>query len=147
MQWYVYKCNSRNGSHQNHYGHWRDFFDEVAGGESSSWGTSAVVPALSVLEPGDRILAYQTDCNSLMGLLEVDRWQVDHGADFVFLRPLIRLGRDGVEVRPMKTNPKIAEIHAFKTRQIKTIYDISSSDADYILDAAISRCAAQFFRT
>ncbi len=140
MTWYVYKCNNRNEPHQNHYGHWRDFFDDAAAGNPRSWGTNSVVPALSILEDGDRILAYQTDDNSLMGLLEVDGWRNEDGHDYVYLRPLLRLGIDGVKVRPMKSDPIIDDIHAFKTRQVKTLYDITPGDAEYILDAARALC-------
>jgi hypothetical protein len=141
MKWYVYKCNSRNDPHQNHYGDWQTFFDRTSDGSCSRWGTPDVVPALSQLTEGDKILAYQTDRNSLMGLVVVDCWGVEDGCEYVYLRPCIRLGQDGVKVRPMKkVDATIAAIHAFKTNEVKTLYDIDPRDAEHILEAARDRC-------
>ena len=139
MQWYVYKCNSKNRDHQNHFGDWREFF-ESAKGHVHRWGTSSIVPALEELLVGDKILAYQTDLNAIMGIVQVDHWLEVDGRDYVFLRPHLRLGTDGVRVRPLKSDERIAEIHAFKTRQIKTLYEISEDDAQYILSAAEACC-------
>jgi hypothetical protein len=140
MAWYVYKCNGRNEQHQNHYGDWKEFFEDTSDGKSRRWGTPDVVSALAKLEPGDKILAYQTDRNSLMGVVVVGGWDELEGRAYVSLRPIIRLGREGVQVRPMKVDERIAEINAFKTREVKTLYDISPADAEYIIEAAKSRC-------
>lgn len=148
MNWYVYKCNSLNLAHQRQYGNWREFFDGSWTGEPASWGTTKWIPALAELQEDDKVLAYQTNENSLVGLVEVDGWREEGGWDYVYLRPLIRLGTDGVKVRPMKIhNRRIAEIHAFKTRQIKTLYHISPEDADLILAEAKTRCVAIEFNT
>ncbi len=142
MTWYVYKCNSRNEPHQNHFGEWRDFFDRNPDGRPGRWGTPNVVPALRMLQEDDTIIAYQTDRNCLMGVLVVDKWDDDQGRDYVHLRPLLRLGVDGVKVRPLKSDERIAEIDAFKTRQVKTLYDINRDDANYIVEAARKHCHA-----
>ena len=140
MTCYVYKCNCRNDPHQNHYGDRRTLFDRTTDGRRCRWGTPDVVPALSQLIEGDNILAYQTDRNSLIGLVVVDGWGAEDGRQYVYLRPRIRLGQDGVKVRPMKVDPVIDAIHAFATNEVKTLYDIDSSDAEYILNAARDRC-------
>ena len=140
MTWYVYKVNSRNEPHQNHFGDWRTFFERTADGGRCRWGTSEIVPALSKLVEGDKILAYQTDRNSLMGFVVVDARDREDGRDYVYLRPRVRLGRNGVRVRPMKVDPVIEAIHAFATNEVKTLYHIDSSDAEYILKVARGRC-------
>ena len=141
MRWYVYKCNNRNDPHQNLYGDWRHFFDRTADGSSDHWGMPDYVPALSELAEGDKILAYQTDRNSLLGVAVVDKWGEEKGIRYVYLRPRIRLGDDGVKVRPMKkVDETIASIPAFKTNEIKTLYDITPEHAEHILQAAMERC-------
>ncbi len=95
MTCYVYKCNCRNDPHQNHYGDRRTLFDRTTDGRRCRWGTPDVVPALSQLIEGDNILAYQTDRNSLIGLVVVDGWGAEDGRQYVYLRPRIRLGQDG----------------------------------------------------
>lgn len=141
MAWYVYKCNSRNEPHQNHYGEWRDFFNYAGAGDPISWGTTSRVPALSQLEKGDKILAFQSNRNSLMGLVEVDGWRVEDGCRYVYLRPLLRLGPDGVKVRPLKkVDERIDGMEPLKAGPVKTLYEIDASDAEYLLDKAKTRC-------
>ncbi|MFN0017760.1 MAG: hypothetical protein ACKVP0_05830 [Pirellulaceae bacterium] len=146
MSWYVYKCNSRSGEHQNHYGDWESFFTESSDGQPTSWGCADIVPKLKLLNPGDRVLAYQTDRNELLGSAEVEEWKVERGRDYVYLRPLVKLHHDGVKVRELKSaDARIAEIWAFKTREIKTLYEISDEDAEYILNSGKEFCGYEDF--
>ena len=77
MSWYVYKCNSKR-SVGPYSEDWRRFFDSAANSEdgTASWGSDEFVD-LGRLRPGDAILAYDTDSNSLMGHLTVVRWDMD----------------------------------------------------------------------
>ena len=144
MAWYVYKCNSKNKTHQKHCGDWADLFRETSGGKIVSWGTSKVVPELAKLREDDRILAYQTDRNELIGVVQVTRWSKKSGLDYVFMKPLETIG---VKVRPLKTDAKVAGIHAFKTREVKTLYDITANDAKYLLKIARRSKDGEFPRT
>ena len=65
MQFWIYKCNSRNLPYQRLFGDWETFFAEH---KSSQWGSTKSVPSLSHADPGDIILAYQTDRNELVGI-------------------------------------------------------------------------------
>lgn len=56
MAWYVYKCNSQNDSHQNHFGEWRDCFDRFFDGGPGRWGTPDIVPALDKLGKKDMVI-------------------------------------------------------------------------------------------
>ena len=143
MNWYVYKCNSKRnvGPYSED---WRRFFDSVANSKdgTASWGSDEFVD-IGRLRPGDAILAYATDSNSLIGHLTVVRWDRDENGlyESVYLRPKLRLGHDGVKVRPMKKiDEKIAEIDAFKTGRIMTLCDITPAEAKYLLKVAKKRC-------
>src|SRR4030067_1653020 len=134
MVWWVYKCNSRNLPHQHTYGDWRDFFSI---GKEQNWGSTDWVPALKNLAVGNHIVAYQTNRNEFVGLATVT--QTAEKDTYVYLKPLERIG---VKVRPLKkANPKIASIPALQPGPIKTIYEISDSDARRLLKAAGARYA------
>lgn len=78
------------------------------------------------------IIAYQTNQNKLVGLAKVHQSCERDGN--LYLKPIETIG---VKVRELKqADSKIAEIHAFKTREIKTVYDISLADAQYLLKIA-----------
>jgi hypothetical protein len=127
----MYKCNSLNKPHQRASGDWRDFFAEEGTGV---WGRTAWVPDLQVLQPGDRVLAYQTNRNELVGVAEVDELRpVDDGLE-LWLTPTERLG---AKVRPLKrADALIAKIPALAPGPVKTIYDVTPTDAVRLLRAA-----------
>jgi hypothetical protein len=129
MPWWIYKCNSKQLEYQNAWGDWYDFF---YGDPSQHWGSTEWTPALAELKKGDMIIAYQTDRNELVGLAQVRQPCEDD--TYLYLDPveIIR-----VKVRPLKkSDPKIAAIPALQPGPIKTIYDISTSDARRLLKAA-----------
>ena len=69
MNWWVYKCNSRNLPHQRHSGDWRAFFfdeNETPKTKVQHWGSTEFVPALADLARGDMVIAYQTDTKKLV---------------------------------------------------------------------------------
>lgn len=127
MNWWVYKCNSKGLPYQNAWGDWDDFFNDP----NEHWGSSDWVPALEELEKGDMIIAYQTDRNELVGIAQV-RQPCDYDT-YLYLDPIEIIG---VKVKPLKSDPKVAAIPAFKPGPIKTIYDISETDAKRLLKAA-----------
>jgi hypothetical protein len=134
MKWWIYKCNSRQHPDQVVYGDWRDFFDK---GRIAEWGSTEWVPALELLTRGDMVIAYQTDRNELVGLTSVHSLRRRSGYFDLFLEPLEEIG---VKVRPLKKlDPIIAAIPALQSGPIKTVYDISPSDAQALLRAAGSR--------
>jgi hypothetical protein len=135
MVWWIYKCNNKNHAYQSAYGDWEEFF----GRESvSRWGSTEysrkLANELLKLTPGDRIIAYQTDRNELVGICEFVRFKNDGSYKIVLLRPLQRIG---VKVRPLKEGfREVAAIPALQGGPIKTLYLISPSEARLLLRAA-----------
>lgn len=146
MAWYVYKCDSRKGPRQNQFGDWRNFFEATQDGGERRWGTPDTAPDLERLTPGDEVLAYQTDRHRLVGLAQVRRWGEEKGRRCVYLRPRLWLGAEGVDMRPLKADGRIAAVPAFKTREIRTLYDIDADEARYLLDVARNHCYAINYR-
>ena len=58
MKWWVYKCNSRGG------GDWEPFTE----GERFEFGTNQYLGDMDDLRQGDKIVAYQSDRNKLVGI-------------------------------------------------------------------------------
>jgi hypothetical protein len=130
MRWWIYKCNSLNQPHQQAYGDWADFFDHW---REDQWGSTEWIPALKKLTVGDMIIAYQSDRNELVGLARVARTSNEKDAH-IYLEPLERMA---VKIRPLKrSDPRIANIPALQPGPIKTIYEISDSDASRLLKVA-----------
>jgi hypothetical protein len=76
-------------------------------------------------------LAYQTDRNELVGLARVVRLS-PRGR--LILKPLRKIG---VKVRPLKKmDARVAAIPALQPGRIRTLYDISRSDAQRLIRAA-----------
>lgn len=141
MAYWIYKCNSRNGEHQRHYGDWQDFFRNARANTAKEWGTSEIVPALAKLEPNDVVIAYQTDRNELVGVTKVAELVPRDEFFDVMLTPVERIG---VKVRPLKlADQRIAEIPALKAGPIMTLYRISHNEAQLLLRAARSAASEQ----
>ena len=134
MYW-IYKCNSRNRPHQVAYGDWNEFFrDLLIDGQASEWGSTELIPALADASRGDTVLAYQTDRNELVGVARVVRLS---SRGELILKPLRRIG---VKVRPLKKmDARVAAIPALQPGRIRTLYDISRSDAQVLIRAAGER--------
>ena len=129
MAYYVYKCNARGPEYARASGDWCEVFD--AGG-IQPWGLSTL-KGVDQLDVGDLLLAYQTDRNELVGVARVVRWDPEDGARRVVVEPIEPIG---VKVRPLRSDPRIATIQAFKPGDIRTAYRISAVDAKLVLDAA-----------
>jgi len=128
--YWVYKCNSRNRPHQVMHGDWRDFFATM---REKEWGSTQWIPALGAAQPGDTVLAYQTNLQALVGLARVVRLARRGRFLHLFLRPTKVIG---VKVPMLKrADNKIAAIHAFEPGRIATLYEISEPDARYLLRA------------
>ena len=129
MSWWVYKCNSRQHEYQREYGDWRDLFGK---NQTDDWGSSELVPDLARLKRGDMVIAYQTDRNELVGIAEVH--QTCERDTYLYLTPIKTIG---AKVRPLKkSDPEIASIPALQPGPVKTIYEISTHDAQILLKAA-----------
>jgi hypothetical protein len=136
MAWWLYKCNSKQHPYQSADGDWREFFDDrAAHGQVARWGLISVVPELAKLHEGDFVLAYQTDRNELVGLLKMVKFVGDE-VHFSVVEEF------GIKVRPLKkANAVIAAIPALQPGPIQTLYTISQSDANALLNAARSALA------
>ena len=130
MNWWIYKCNSKNNSYQGQYGDWEDYFRDP----TRHWGSTEWIPALEKLQKGDLIIAYQTDRNELVGIVKVR--QSSEQDNFVYLE-VVEKFINPAKVRPLrKSNPQIASIPAFQPGLIQTIYEISLSDVQELLKFA-----------
>lgn len=131
MAFWIYKCNSRNRSHQVEFGDWDEFF---AGDTSGEWGSTEWVPELAKANRGDVVLAYQTNRNELVGLAEVIELRTRGRFRDLILKPMEELR---AKVRPLKQGSlKIANIKALKPGPIRTLYSLDREDADALLRAA-----------
>lgn len=132
MAYYVYKCTSRKGPHNKFTGDWEDVFSRS---QPTAWGGSRVGAEFLKLRPGDTIVAYQTDRNTIVGLAKVTGIQPDGGRHVkLVLRPIERLG---IKVRPLKKRfPEIAKIPAWQPGPIQTLYDITSTEVKLLIQRA-----------
>jgi hypothetical protein len=128
MAWWIYKCNSKGRARKDISGDWDEFFADPSG----SWGNVNEVPDLRQLDRGDKVIAYQTDRNELVGVVKVLE-AADLRGD-VYFTPVERIG---AKVRPLKKkDPKIDAIPALQPAWIATLYPISPQDVDRLLKAA-----------
>src|SRR6266480_393804 len=133
MLW-IYKCNSRGREYQRAVGDWSDFFISR---RAQQWGSTEYVPELKAAKVGDRIIAYQTDTNELVGIARVVQWQRRGAHEHLILRPVAIIG---VKVRPLKkAHPSVAGILALQPGPIRTLYPITQRDARTLLGAASAR--------
>ena len=131
MRYWVYKCNAKNMPHQVAWGDWDTVFERR---KAVRWGSTETVPALAKLSAGDLILAYQTNRNELVGLVQVMRLKKRGPYLDLFVKPVKEIR---VKVRPLKQrDAQVRSIPALQPGPIKTIYDISVGDAQALLRAA-----------
>lgn len=131
MSFWIYKCNARSPEYANATGDWTYVFERP---EAVPWG-STILSGVDAIVKGDVLLAFQTDRNELVGLVDV-----------VALKPLknghrrlvVRRGEHiGAKVLPLKKkDPKIAAIPALQGGPIRTAYAITDADARRLLTAA-----------
>ena len=79
---------------------------------------------------GDKILAFQSNRNELVGIARVVALKSRGG---LFLSPIRRIG---LKVKPLKSDRRIAAIPAFQRGPIRTLYPIDKSDAQVLLRIA-----------
>lgn len=144
MAYWIYKCNSRNGNHQRHYGAWSEFFRLAVEHDPLRWGTTEVVQELDQLAVNDTILAHQTDQNELVGIARVAEMRACGPFVDVMLSPVERIG---AKVRPLKlADERIASIGALKAGPIKTLYKLSAAEANRLIRAARKSVSARTSR-
>lgn len=132
----MYKCNAQGHDYQRTDGDWAEVFESSG---PQWWGRTRVVPELANAKVGDKILAYQTDRNELVGVAKVVRWDREGRYKRLILRPIENIG---VRVRPLKeADSRLARIPAFQPGPIHTLYQISTPDALLVLKAARARLA------
>jgi hypothetical protein len=130
---WIYKCNARNAPHQVASGDWDEFFAEPGDGE---WGSTEWTPDLHKAQPGDTILAYQTDRNEFVGIAKVVSQQKRGDYRDFILRPIEEVR---VKLRPLKKRyASISRIAALQPGPIRTLYPIAADDARRLLRAARS---------
>lgn len=130
MFW-IYKCNTQEHPYQVAVGDWDDFFRSK---RPQSWGSTEWVPALVRAQPGDVVIAYQSNRNELVGLTRVVRHKRRGKYLDLILKPLRTIR---VKVRPLKlANRSVAGIPALQPGPIRTLYEISVVDAQRLLSAA-----------
>ena len=128
--YWIYKCNSRQHPNQVAFGDWNDFFQL---GRASEWGSTEWVQELRKAQPGDTIIAYQTNRNELVGLAKVKALRPRGKFLELILSPIRKIG---AKVRPLKLNPKIAAIPALQPGPVQTLYKITAQDAKLLLRTA-----------
>ena len=96
MSWWVYKCNSKNPPKPVRDGNWDTVFKRAG---PSPWGSTEWTRRLHDVRVGDRVLAYQTDTNQLVGVAEVVRFRRRGREHEIVLRPIEELR---VRIRPLK---------------------------------------------
>lgn len=145
MNWWVYKCNVNQNAYIQpgdlpYEFDWRTFFDvHAANGAVSEWGRIGVEPRLSNLQPCDRVLAYQTNGQRLIGVVEMVRVQNQNEVCF---RVVEAFGTNGVSVRRLRrTNPAIVQIAAFTNQAGRNwLVPISDTEAQLVIVAARECC-------
>lgn len=129
MRYWLYKCNTK-GRTGRASGDWEDVFS----GDTSLWGEPDIIPKLGELRSGDRLLAYQTNRNELVGVARVLGFKRYRGSRHVEVEPMEKIG---AKVRPLKEqHPRIAAIHALQQGPVRTLHEIGRSTAEYLLRVA-----------
>lgn len=134
MAFWIYKCNARSHPYQVDVGDWDRFFAEPCDGE---WGSTKLIPELAKANPGDVVLAYQTDRNELVGVTSVVRLRPNGRYLDLILKPVEELR---AKVRPLKRSSRaIARIPALQPGPIRTLYALSPVEARHLIRAAKSQ--------
>ncbi len=129
MAWWVYKCN--RSSEFNYRGAWEPHFtNSLASGELFDFGDCDIVGS-DELVVGDRVLAYQTDENTLVGIASLIEWDRD---GYMLFRADEALG---VRMYPLKKgDSRVAILPQFRQGFIRTFYPMDDSDAKYLIALA-----------
>lgn len=129
MAYWMYKCDSRGRAGRDS-GDW----DFVFSGEAKTWGRLNTLPELADLRKNDTVLAYQSNRNELVGTARVTGFVRKRGGLHLGIQPREAIG---TKVRPLKKRDRrIAAIPALQQGPVKTLYEMSASDARYLLRKA-----------
>ncbi len=151
---WVYKNRSYADVHQTAYGDWEEFFDRwEAEKEPIKWGGSWAT-ALSNqkrvfqedIKIGDLILCWQTDRQAALGIAEVANATTRHdGENELWLETVERFSKP-VRLHQIKkaTYPKLQQVSALKRGPMHTIYETTTQEAYWLLDAAGSSWSSTF---
>lgn len=130
MNYWVYKCNTKGTSvGNNNWGDWEEE-DGMLGDAPFGWGRIGQVPDIEVLKTGDMVIAHQSDRARLVGVAEV----VGFRNGELMLRPAELLQ---VNMRKLKKKyADVGRIPAYQGGPIRSIYEISTKDAENLLRRA-----------
>ena len=103
-------------------------------GRSGEWGSTEWVKALGKAQPGDPMLAYQTDRNELVGLAKLVTLKPRGEYHDLILKPLKRIGVKFPSLKEL--DGKIAEIPAFQPSWPKTLYPVDHSNVQRLFRTA-----------
>ncbi|GEM_PF-5708059 len=127
MSTFVYKVNPK-GNIGLYAGDWFDFFD---GPQPSAWGLAEAVCFHHRPKPGDRIICYQSDIREVVGTAKVVGYELGKLVLQATEGPFPR----GIKLGDLKKiDSRIRNLNAFQQGLIKSLYPISDSDADYLLN-------------
>jgi hypothetical protein len=148
-QLYVYKCRDDPETEYAAYGNWEDV---LTSDEDTEWGGSWATNNPSSkrlfeekIQPGDLVLAWQTDKCGAVGVCEVVALRDSARGQDVVLRRLERFPSP-VRLHELKktTFPELKDIAALNQGNIATLYETSRNEAFQLLTACNSSYASQF---
>lgn len=135
MSFWIFKCNDKGHEHQVQHGDWNDVFSERLPQE---WGSAESIKADGELEAGDLLIAYQTDRNEVVGLVEVVK---PNQKGKLYVRPIEEYR---VRLLPLKKqDERIGKLGAFAQGKIATIYSITTADAWHLLNVVKAQSVLQ----
>ncbi len=126
VNWWVYKSNSSGDG----YVAWRELF---AKNKEMSWGNVDEFPALDKLSPGDGVICYQTNQNSVAGVARVIGIKPSRKGRLLYLHPVQAVEK---KVRlAKKASAAVRRIEAFKSGPVQAIRPISAKEVDTLFRA------------
>ncbi len=150
-QLYVYMCRNDPETSFAAYGDWGEVFpSDAATRWGGSWATnkaSAKELFEQIVQPGDLVLASQTDKHGAVGVCEVEAIEDSSRGNELVLRPIERFLRP-VRLHELKktTFPKSQTGAALKQGNVATLYETSPDEALLLLTACGSSHARRFAR-
>jgi len=139
---WIYKCNAKPYAVQPALGgNWCDFFSEPS--QPTQWGGTYITEnnmslknIRNGMQPGDFVLAWQTDQRAAVGLCRLIALRQDGGPDDlkIIMEPVGQMFSRPVKILEMKkTNPALANVKAFQKGLAGTIYATDEHEADLLL--------------
>ena len=143
---YVYKCRNDPDTEFSAYGDWLRVFEAAGpvawGGVWATQHPTSIEIFESEIQPGDLILAWQTDKHAAVGVAEVVGFEMRGQDRQVLLEAREEFPRP-VQLHKLKksTNPELNSVSALKQGKVATIYRTDHSEARALLNACSSRYA------